>query len=1006
MRALKETCASPIGKILVAASAIGALFLAWLGLRSSWVDAASFYPHRTCYQNDARLIWLHVSADFLIGIAYASISLTLAYLVQKAKVPFHLAFIAFGIFIGACGCTHFMEVWTIWEPQYWLAGVIKVITALASVTTAVWLYPLLPQAMKVIRGVELAEERRLILEHTHQKLEAAHTELETTHKQLKLAHEKTKELDQLKTDFFSNVSHELRTPLTLILGPARQMLSAGDLKDPQRRSLQTIERNAQLLLKHVNDLLELSKLDARGLAANYADVDLAQLVRLTAGYFDSLSLEKSIKLTVEAPSELRAQADAEKIQRVLLNLLSNAFKFAPATGQVSCVLSRTGDSFSIVVQDNGPGIPEQYRTEIFERFRQIDGGPTRRAGGTGLGLSIVKEFVGLHRGTVNVSETPGGGATFTVTIPLNAPAGTTVAEPASGVSAESERLVLSTLAEFQALPQAASTDSPVPTATAVRGSTPLVLVVEDNREMSQFISSTLMADYQVETASDGAEGVAKAVALHPDVIVSDLMMPVKTGDAMLRELRTLPEMRNTPIIMLTAKADDELRVQLLKEGAHDYMMKPIVIEELKARVGNLASIKRTRDFLQTELTSTAQSLESLAKQLASKQREAQSARVIAENANRSKDEFLMTLSHELRTPLTSIFGWVRMIKVGGLDEATVSHAIDTIERNVKVQVRLIEDLLDISRIVAGKMRLGLRPMEFANAVQLALEIAQPTAAARNTTLSVDITRTPCMVSGDPDRLQQIVWNLLTNAIKFTPKGGKVAVSLQVVNAAAELRISDTGQGLKPEFIPHLFERFRQADSSSTRSHGGLGLGLALVRHLTELHGGTVRAESPGPGQGATFTVTLPLLGAGSAPTPASSGSSLRVMPNLSGTKVLVLDDEPDTRDFITTVLVRCGCAVFSARSSLEALDYLESATPDLIISDIALPDGDGLSFIKKVRASATDIRNIPAIAVTAFAGDADKSASLAAGFQIHLAKPVEPVELCLAASKLIKPSGT
>ncbi len=1000
MRAIKETWASPGGRAGLVTSGLVVAFLVWAGARTYLPNAGlSLLPHRTCYQDDARLIWLHVTSDFLIGIAYASISMTLVYLVQKARVPFHLAFIAFGIFIGACGCTHFMEVWTIWEPQYWLAGVIKVVTAVASVTTAVWLYPLLPQAMRVIKGVELAEERRLVLEATHSQLEAAHKELEATHGQLKLAHEKSQELDQIKTDFFSNVSHELRTPLTLILGPAQQLLANGTIGAEQRHSLETIERNAQLLLKHVNDLLDLSKLDARRLALNYGDVDLAQLFRLTAGYFDSLARERSISLSVEAPPQLRAQVDPEKIQRALFNLLSNAFKFAPATGTVRCVLSNSGGDVSMVVQDNGPGVPEKYRAEIFERFRQIDGGQTRRTGGTGLGLSIVKEFVQLHRGKVGVTETPGGGATFSITLPARAPEGAEVALQAGPeTQAQTERIAVATLAELR--PRKIPETKPAELTAANRTSTPLVLVVEDNTEMSHFIASSLTRDFQVETAFDGAEGVAKAVALHPDVIISDLMMPIKTGEEMLKELQSIPEMRNTPVIMLTAKADDDLRVRLLQQGAHDYMMKPIVLEELRARVGNLSSIKRTRDILQTELTSSAQSLESLARQLASKQREAQAARVIAEHANRSKDEFLMTLSHELRTPLTSIFGWVRMIRMGGLDEKTVAHAIDTIERNVKVQVHLIEDLLDISRIVAGKMRLNLRPMELAQAIRLALEIAQPTATARNIAIDVHLTDDPCPVSGDADRLQQIVWNLLINAIKFTPKGGNVAVSLSVVNAAAELRISDTGQGIKPEFLSQLFERFRQADSSTTRNHGGLGLGLALVRSLVELHGGSVRAHSDGLGKGATFTVTLPLLAEGRAVVDGAEAAT-RVMPDLSGMKVLVVEDESDTRELIVAMLVKCGCSVFPARTTAEALTHLETARPDLIVSDIALPDGDGLTFMRKVRASEPGIRAIPAIALTAFAGDSDKSEALAAGFQLHLSKPIEPIELSQAVKRMV-----
>ena len=993
MRIVSEFWGSPFGKVILAVCAAVLTIILWTDLRTQLFGVAPFYPHKTCYLNDPRLIWLHVTSDFLIGISYVSISLTLVYLVEKAKVPFHLAFIAFGVFIGACGGTHFMEVWTVWEPHYWLAGMLKVVTAAASLVTAIWLYPLLPQAMALIRGVELAEERRITLENTHRQLE-------TTHIQLKAAHEKSKEMDQIKTDFFSNVSHELRTPLALIIGPARQLLAAGTLSDAQRQSMESIERNAQLLLKQVNDLLDLSKLDARRMAIVYSNVDLAALARMTIGHFDSLARERNIKLVVDAPQTLPAQVDVEKVQRILFNLLSNAFKFVPDNGAVHCAVTRSQGQITIKIQDNGPGVPEKFRSQIFQRFRQVDTGPARRVGGTGLGLSIVKEFVQLHGGLVSVSDTPGGGATFTIDLPLQAPSSVEVIEHTGAeAGAHAERLALSTLVELRPRPK------PVASATPLAGdeSKPLVLVVEDNVEMSQFLCDNLAGEYRVVPAYNGNEGLDKATTLRPDVIVSDVMMPQKSGDVMLTELRALPDMKNTPIIMLTAKADDDMRVRLLKQGAHDYMMKPVVIEELKARVGNLVSIKRTRQVLQTELSSTAQNLEVLARELALKQREAQSARVAAESANRSKDEFLMTLSHELRTPLTSIFGWVRMIQAGGLDAPMVSKAIDIIDRNVKVQIQLVEDLLDISRIVSGKMRLNLHTIDFAQSVRHALDISQPAADAKTITVTSSLCSSGCIVSGDADRLQQVVWNLLINAVKFTPRGGKISVSLTIAHSKAELSVSDTGQGIQPEFLPYLFERFRQADSSTTRAFGGLGLGLALVRHLVELHGGSVEAASSGVGKGATFTVRLPLLGISSEEPVAAATveSSGRKMPNLSGLSALVLEDEEDAREFIISVLSNCGCRVSDCGTAADALALLAANSYRVIVSDIGLPDENGLSFIRKVRALPDESRRkIPALALTAFAGELDKTDAFAAGFQAHLAKPVDPYELAMEVERV------
>src|SRR5437667_3139605 len=513
-----------------------------------------FLPHGHCYLWRPEVVWLHVGSDMLIGLSYVAISATLAYLVHKGRreIPFHWMILGFGLFIVACGGTHFMEVWTLWQPRYWLSGDIKLITAAASLATAFSLPPLVPKVLAMIQDAKLSKERK-------QRLESANRELETLNARLK-------ELDELKTQFFANVSHELRTPLTLILGPTEKILAGGGLTEEQRRGLEVVDRNARTLLKHVTDLLDIAKLDARKMTVNFAAVDLVKLLRATAAYFESLAREKQIELTVLTPGPVITQADPEKLQRVFFNLLSNAFKFTPAGRRIRCALRAEPNSAVIEVEDSGPGVPANLREAVFERFRQGEGHSTRRFGGTGLGLAIAKEFVELHRGQISVSDVPGGGALFRVELPLashgaHAEAPTTVG---SGTG-DTAFVARQTLAELRPV-----STPPEPTAASTTGHG-LILVVEDNPDMNRFITETLAGQHSVASAFNGREGLEKALELRPDVIVTDLMMPEMSGDQLVREARTRPELNAVPILVLTARADDELCAKLLREGAQDYL---------------------------------------------------------------------------------------------------------------------------------------------------------------------------------------------------------------------------------------------------------------------------------------------------------------------------------------------------------------------------------------------------------------------------------------------------
>jgi signal transduction histidine kinase/ActR/RegA family two-component response regulator len=378
-------------------------------------------------------------------------------------------------------------------------------------------------------------------------------------------------------------------------------------------------------------------------------------------------------------------------------------------------------------------------------------------------------------------------------------------------------------------------------------------------------------------------------------------------------------------------------------------------------------------------------------------RQAEDARLQAEGANRAKDEFLSVVSHELRTPLTPILAWARMLRRGGFEPGVAARALDVIERNARSQAQLVEDLLDVSRIISGKLRLEVRPLELAGVVEAATEAARPAAEAKGIQLVSVLDPRSGKVEGDGERLRQVVSNLLSNAIKFTPGGGQVEVCLQRMAGNVTLTVIDTGKGIAPEFLPHLFERFRQADSSSTRSYGGLGVGLAIVRHVVELHGGAVRATSAGEGRGAAFTVTLPAIVAPDAsetPSEPAGRPEPATYLALDGLHVLVVDDEPDTCDLLATLLSRCGAETRTACSAAEARTLFGRWKVDVLVSDLGMPGEDGYALLRDLRSRAGERGDaLPAIALTAYARAEDRVKALASGFERHVVKPVEPSEL-------------
>jgi len=381
----------------------------------------------------------------------------------------------------------------------------------------------------------------------------------------------------------------------------------------------------------------------------------------------------------------------------------------------------------------------------------------------------------------------------------------------------------------------------------------------------------------------------------------------------------------------------------------------------------------------------------------------QEARDQAEEANKAKDEFLATLSHELRTPLTAMLGWARILRTTKLDEIAFVRAIETIERSAHAQTQLIEDMLDVSRIIAGKLALQPRQLNLSSVIHTAIDVVRPLADSKNIKINYTCGSEINSLTGDPRRLQQVVLNLLTNAIKFTPHGGRVEVRLDLVNHYAEITVRDTGQGIAADFLPHVFDRFRQGNGATRRHSAGLGLGLAIVQHLVQLHGGNVRAESAGEGQGASFTVELPftLHEARDMHADSKRGDELECAGSLEDLRLLIVDDDADTRELITFILEQCGVVVTSVTSARDALDLLAQSKVDVLVSDIRLSEDDGYELIRQVRLLDNEqARNVAAVALTAYSTEEDQRRALAAGFQFHIRKPVEPSELIAVLSHL------
>jgi signal transduction histidine kinase len=525
-----------------------------------------------------------------------------------------------------------------------------------------------------------------------------------------------------------------------------------------------------------------------------------------------------------------------------------------------------------------------------------------------------------------------------------------------------------------------------------------LLVVDDEENIVLTISEVLRLEgYEVDVASSGRAAVT-LLDRGPeyDLVLTDLHMDEGDGLSLLQEVRARTPL--TIVVVLTGFAAVESAIAALRHGAYDYLTKPCIIAELIHTVAR--GIEHRRLMLAER--EARQGVEELNRELERRveERTAELSRVNRElvEANRMKDIFLATLSHELRTPLTPVLGWVNLLRSGAASDAQMlAQGLDAIERNARLQARLVDDLLDISRIVSGKLRIEWEPVDLCAVVGLATEPVRAEASARDIQLAVELPDGPLVVQGAPLRLQQVVWNLLSNAVKFTTRGGRVVVRVWREGGEARVEVSDTGVGIAPAFLPHVFDRFRQADGSTTRQYGGLGLGLAIVRALSELHGGWVVAESEGEGRGSRFTFGLPCAVAadeGAVPEPEAEPEATDGV-----VRVLVVDDSSETLELLETLFTHKGYEVFGAGSAAEAVRAADERRPGLIISDISMPGTDGYALLAELR-RMPGLEAVPAIALTGHAMDEDRERALAAGFAVHIPKPVDPDELLRIVRRL------
>ena len=903
------------------------------------------------------------------------------------------------------------------------------------------------------------------------------------------------EIDRAKTAFFSNVSHEFRTPLTLILGPLEDTL-AEPSRTLQGHNLETVHRNALRLLKLVNALLDFSRIEAGRVQASFAPVDLAATTAELASVFRSAIERAGLALVVRCdPLPEPIYVDRDMWEKIVLNLLSNAFKFT-FHGEIEVALRAVGDRVELTVRDTGIGVAPEELPRLFERFHRVEGVKARTHEGSGIGLALVQELVRMHGGEISVKSEVARGTTFTVALHRGSShlpaarigANPTLASTATGAAAFVEEALrwLPGAEDRGVGPKRPLEEG----ATLLAEATPArILVADDNADMREYLTRLLSRRWTVRGVSDGQAALEALEAERFDLVLADVMMPCVDGFALLHRVRSNAATRSLPVIMLSARAGEESRIEGLREGADDYLVKPFSARELIARVDTHLSLSRariraesqwrrllslfdqvpmpisivagpehryefanhafrelagrdvagstigeafpddtqTRDAIEiVQMTGEAVTLtevptgagdrarcfnvvlqpwrdeeelrgvlcigvditeqvaaRSQREQLLTRERE---ARAEAVAANQAKDEFLAMLGHELRNPLSPVLTALQVMRLRGVR----SREQDIIERQIVQFTRLIDDLLDVSRITQGKIELRKEPVEIARVLARAVEMASPLLEQHRQQLNVDVPPEGLIVYADPARLAQVVSNLLTNASKYSDRGSRVALSAERDGERVRLRVKDQGIGVAPEMLERIFDLFAQQSQALDRAAGGLGLGLAIVRSLVQLHGGTVYARSDGLGTGTELIVELPRADSAvveSRPSPAAPSTAPRVP---SGKKrVLIVDDNDDAAIMLAEALRCLGHEVEMAPDGPSALVLAARYRPEIAILDIGLPVMDGYELAGRLRSLIEIPERMRLVAVTGYGQEADRRRSEAAGFNAHLVKPVD-----------------
>jgi PAS domain S-box-containing protein len=902
------------------------------------------------------------------------------------------------------------------------------------------------------------------------------------------------ELDRAKTTFFSNLSHEFRTPLTLMLGPVDEILAKpeDEVLPDNRELLELVHRNGLRLQRLVNMLLDFSRLEAGRVQASYEPVDLTAFTRELASAFRSACERAGLELNVHgSPLPEPVYVDRDMWEKIVLNLISNAFKFT-LEGEIEVGVRAVGGRAELTVRDTGSGIPPEEIPRLFERFHRIEGTPRRTQEGSGIGLALVQELVRLHGGEVRVESELGRGTTFCVTLPFgkdHLPADRIGARASASTAGGAASFVEEALRWIPGAEDEASPPVDVIPGSAAgdSGVRPHVLLADDNSDMRNYILRLLSQENEVTAVADGLTALRVARRERPDLILTDVMMPGLDGFGLLRELRADPETRGLPIIMLSARAGEESRVEGMEAGADDYLVKPFSARELLARVSAHLQMARLRresaealresharfeavvnaapigiylvdgdlrirqvnptarpvfgereDLIGADLVEVMHTLwqPNYADEVLTRFRHTLAtgepyfeperieerrdrgvleyyewqvhrislpdgrygvvcyfndvsrhvlARQALSEADRRKDEFLATLAHELRNPLAPIRNMLEVMKRAAGDGVLLEQARATMDRQVSHMVRLIDDLLDVSRISRGKVELKRERVELASVVYQAVEASRPLAQRARHELNVTLPPEPIYLNADPVRLAQVFGNLLNNACNYSEPGGRIWLTAERRGGDAIVKVKDTGVGIPPDQLEGIFEMFAQVDRSLERSRGGLGIGLTLVKRLVEMHEGAVTAYSEGPDRGSEFTVCLPVLVEQPGAEPPSEPVALK---SATSRRILVVDDNRDSAMSLAMLLEIGGHEVAAAYDGQEAIAKAAELRPEIVLMDLGMPKLNGYDAAVRIREQPWG-EGMVLIAVTGWGQEEDRRRTSEAGFDGHLVKPVD-----------------